>query len=49
MKSSKKQQTFSEFFASFLKAISDFEHFKTEDDLIAYSFSKLLAAKNMVR
>ena len=43
---SKKQQTFSDFFASFLKFTSNVEYFEKKMTVIAYVFRKLLTAKN---
>ena len=41
MQLSKKENTFSEFFALFLKSKSNFEHFEKRITLIAYVFSKV--------
>ena len=38
---SKKQKTFSQFFAVFLKTASNFQHVEKKDTIIAYEFPKL--------
>ena len=42
------QKTFSEFFASFLKCISNLEHFEKKTTLIGYVFPKLATAEDVV-
>ena len=46
---SRKQQTFSEFFSSFLKTRLNLAHFQKKMTLIADVFRKLMTPKNMVR
>ena len=49
MQLSKRQKTFSQFFAAFLKSISNFELLKEKTiTLIAYVFSKLKTTKDVV-
>ena len=45
----KKRQTFSSFFAPFLKCKPIFEHFESKMNLIAYASPKLRTAKDVVR
>ena len=50
MQLSKKQKTFSQFFAAFLKLILNFKYFAKKDDhYIAYAFPKLQTAEDVVR
>ena len=49
MQVSRKQKTFSEFFAAFLKSSFNFEHFQKKMTLIAEVFPKLRSPKNRVR
>ena len=46
---SQKQKISSEFFSAFLKSALNFEHFQKKMTLIAYVFSKLTTAKNVLR
>ena len=46
---SQKQQTFSQFFSSFLKSILNFEHFQKKMTLIADVFPKLPSPKKVIR
>ena len=41
MQVSRKQKTFSEFFAAFLKSSLNFEHFQTKDDSHSWGISKI--------
>ena len=43
-----KRKTFSEFFAAFLKCISNFEHFEKKMTLIGYVSPKLESPKKVV-
>ena len=49
MQVSRKQKTFSQFFAAFLKSSLNFEHFQKKMTLIAEVFPKLRSPKNKVR
>ena len=49
MQSSKKQKTFSEFFAPVLKSALSFKHFEKKIIFMGYVFPKLQAAKDVVR
>ena len=44
-----KQKTFTQFFATFLKCKSNFEHFGTREEPLAYVFPNLGPAKDVVR
>ena len=46
---SQKQQTFSQFFSSFLKSSLNFEHFQKNMTLIAHVFPKLPSPKKVIR
>ena len=49
MQLSKKQKSFSEFFAAFLKSRLDFEHFETKYDLQSFFISEITDSENVVR
>ena len=44
-----KQKTFFQFFSTFLKSASNFEHFQKKMTLIANVFPKLLSPKKVIR
>ena len=48
MQLSLKQKPFAQFFAGFLKCISNFEHLEKNMTLIGYVISKLESAKDVV-
>ena len=49
MQLSKKQKTFSQFFALFLQSTSKFKQFETMTTFIAYLFPELQTPKDLVR
>ena len=48
MQLSKKQKTFSEFFAPFLRSISNFQHFNKTMDFIVHVIQKIQTVKSVV-
>ena len=45
MQLSRKQKTFSEFFAAFLKSSLNFEHFQKKDDSHSWGISKIAVSE----
>ena len=49
MQLSEKQNTFSEFFAPFLKSVLNFKHFESKDDRHSFCISEITDCENVVR
>ena len=49
MQWSQKQWTFAEFFAAFFKAILNFKHFESKDDIHSFFISEITDSENVVR